>query len=102
MAMALKNISEAVRNTNRIVSAWSKETGIGFVKPIEPPLGEKPKYYSQIHETNKGNLEVQSSLESGFRIGDNAFIDGKVAPDGKYKLGFMWIVIVKDGKIDHQ
>jgi hypothetical protein len=25
MAMALKNISEAVRNTDRIISAWSRE-----------------------------------------------------------------------------
>ncbi len=31
MAMALKNISEAVRNTDRIISAWSRETGIGLV-----------------------------------------------------------------------
>jgi len=31
MAAALGNISYAVRNTNRIISAWSKETGIGFI-----------------------------------------------------------------------
>jgi hypothetical protein len=30
MAVALVIISRAVRNTNRIVSAWSKETGIGL------------------------------------------------------------------------
>ena len=31
MAVALNNISKAVRNTNRIISAWSKETGIGLM-----------------------------------------------------------------------
>jgi rubrerythrin len=31
MAVALGNISQAVRNTNRIISAWSRETGIGLV-----------------------------------------------------------------------
>jgi rRNA maturation endonuclease Nob1 len=31
MAIALSNISTAVRNTNRIISAWSKETGIGMI-----------------------------------------------------------------------
>jgi len=30
MAVALGNISQAVRNTNRIISAWSRETGIGL------------------------------------------------------------------------
>jgi rubrerythrin len=31
MAVALGNISHSVRNTNRIISAWSKETGIGLI-----------------------------------------------------------------------
>ena len=31
MAGALSNISSAVRNSNRIMSAWSRETGIGLI-----------------------------------------------------------------------
>jgi len=31
MAFALNNISRAVRNIDRIISAWSRETGIGLV-----------------------------------------------------------------------
>ncbi len=31
MAVALANISTAVRNTNRIISAWSRETGKGLI-----------------------------------------------------------------------
>ncbi|MCX6245751.1 MAG: hypothetical protein NTU98_13735 [Bacteroidetes bacterium] len=31
MAVALGNISRAVRNTDRIISAWSRETGIGVI-----------------------------------------------------------------------
>jgi len=99
MAQALYNISKATRETTRIISAWSRETGIGFVKPVDPPLVEKPKYQSLKYDTNKGKLEIQSTMEDGFRNGNLAFIDGKVAPDGKYKLGFMWSVIIKDGKI---
>jgi rubrerythrin len=31
MAVALGNISKAVRNTDRIISDWSRETGIGLM-----------------------------------------------------------------------
>jgi hypothetical protein len=102
MAKALQNISIAVRNTNRIISSWSKETGIGFVKPVDPSLVEKPKFQIVKYDTKKGKLEIQSTMEGGFRYGDLAFLDGEVAPDGKYKIGFMWSVFVKDGKINQQ
>ena len=31
MALALTNISKATRNVERILTAWSKDTGIGFI-----------------------------------------------------------------------
>ena len=31
MNITLHNISVSVRNTERVISAWSKETGIGFI-----------------------------------------------------------------------
>jgi hypothetical protein len=99
MAKALQNISISVRNTNRIVSEWSKETGIGFVKPDDLPVIENPRYNRLTYDTNKGKLEIQSTIEGGCRLGDLAFLDGKVAPDDKYKIGLMMSVIIKDGKV---
>ena len=102
MAKALANISNEIRNTNRIVSAWSKETGIGYSKPVEKQIEENQKYFDLKYQTKKGDLIIRSSLESGFKNGYNAYIGNEPAPDGKYTLGFMWSINIKDGKVEFQ
>lgn len=44
-------------------------------------------------------LEVHTTLEAGYTIGDKVFFNGNPAPCGKYKLGWLDYVIVEDGKI---
>jgi len=35
ITVSLLNISSMLKNTNKVISAWSKETGIGFVYKCE-------------------------------------------------------------------
>jgi len=51
------------------------------------------------YKTNLGELEVEHSPNYYPFIGDKAYINGKPSPDGIYKLGFMWYVHIKHGKV---
>lgn len=64
MALALHNISNATRNINRIMTAWSHETGIGMIfkcnvcknnyngrQPVCPHCGDKKTSNSPIANT---------------------------------------------------
>jgi len=52
-------------------------------------------------KTNKGILEIEQTHVSfsEFHPGQKVFLNGKPAPDGKYNLGFMWTIYVKDGLV---
>ncbi|WP_154665660.1 hypothetical protein [Saccharicrinis fermentans] len=52
--------------------------------------------------TDKGDLEISTTLAAGYTEGDEVFLDGVRAPDGKYITGWpSWIsyIKIKDGKI---
>jgi hypothetical protein len=52
------------------------------------------------YETDKGKLEIEQEHKSyPDIIGRNAFLNERIAPDGKYKLGFMWYIYIKNGQI---
>lgn len=51
------------------------------------------------YKTDKGVIQVEYEKNGGYFTGDRVFKDGQPAPDGKYKLGFMWHITVKDGRI---
>jgi hypothetical protein len=70
-------------------------TGIIIEQPIEVKL------LLMSYETDKGKLEVEQTHNSypDICVGRRAFLDGSEAPDGKYKLGFLWFVEIKDGLI---
>lgn len=48
------------------------------------------------YKTEYGLIEIEPTAN---RIGKKAYLDGKLAPDGKYKLGFLDSIIVKNGYI---
>lgn len=52
-------------------------------------------------ETKDGKtLEIHSSLETGYTVGDKVTINSITAPDGEYKMpGWMSLLVIKDGKI---
>lgn len=66
-------------------------------KPILTP--PKPRSIG-VFKTNKGDIKVELHLAGGYpAINNKVFQDDKPAQDGKYKLGFMNYIIVKDGVI---
>jgi hypothetical protein len=54
------------------------------------------------YQTNKGTLEIEQNHDAypDLRKGRNAFMNGQLAPNGKYKLGFMWYVTIENGQIN--
>lgn len=50
------------------------------------------------YETNKGTIYVEQRYASPEK-GDLVYQDNKPAPDGKYRLAFMYHIVVKNGKI---
>lgn len=53
------------------------------------------------HNSDKGILEIEQThdLYSEICTGRNVFLNGKPAPNGKYKLGFMWYITINDGQV---
>ena len=56
--------------------------------------------YTVSYPSDKGILRVTQKLKSNYpEIGNNVTLKNKPAPDGKYKLGFMWYIHIKKGTI---
>lgn len=49
--------------------------------------------------TNKGEIVVEMKDGDVPSNGDFVFQNNDVAPDGKYRLGFMWNIVVKNGRV---
>jgi hypothetical protein len=67
----------------------------------QPPIQEpKNMTYIVSYPSDKGILHVTQKLKSNYpEIGNNVTLNNKPAPDGEYKLGFMWYIHVKKGTI---
>jgi len=46
------------------------------------------------HQTDKGIVEIVPCIHMK---GQNAYMNGQPAPDGRYKFGFLWYVEIKNG-----
>lgn len=69
-------------------------------KSYKTPNPEKiititPKYFP----SNKGELKIELTQVIYPSIGNKVYYGNSLAPNGKYKLGFMWYIHVKDGTI---
>lgn len=51
------------------------------------------------HKTNKGEIFIEESNDSSYSLGDFVFQNNGPAPDGKYKLGFLRSIEIKNGRI---
>lgn len=53
------------------------------------------------YETDKGKIEIEQTHDSYVDIneGKKVYKNGNFAPDGKYKLGFMDFIYIKDGHV---
>lgn len=72
-----------------------------YLSNIEPPSLSKPSVLinKTKFKTDKGEIEIWLTYDTCPISGDKAFIDGNPAPDGKYKLGFLWYAFIKNGII---
>jgi hypothetical protein len=73
-----------------IISTIEHTTGRNF-----KPDNKTQKKHVQYH-TDKGIVEI---LPCTNLKGQNAYLNGQLAPDGKYKFGFLWTVEIKNGKV---
>lgn len=51
------------------------------------------------YNSDKGEIVIETEEYLNPSKGDFVFQNGNVAPDGKYKLGFMWSIVIENGKI---
>lgn len=52
------------------------------------------------YETDKGELEVEVESKDQYpKKGHKVFKSGMPAPDGRYKVAFMWYLYIRNGKI---
>jgi len=56
-------------------------------------------YYMIQYKTNRGEILIEQRVREFRSKGDSVFQDSLPAPDGKYKLGFLSHIEVKDGKV---
>ena len=64
---------------------------------VEKPTEKLPEGTSATYKTKQGLLTLTGEYYTQDKKIIKAFLDGKKAPDGKYRLEFMWYVKVKDG-----
>ncbi len=71
-------------------------TGLRLDKPV---IKNKPEIVLMSYQTDKGKIEIEQTHNAypDIDLGRKVLANGKPAPDGKYKLGFMWYLYVKDG-----
>lgn len=53
----------------------------------------------QQYQTRQGSITIEKEVDEPPGIGDLALQNGKPAPDGKYRLAFLYHVVVKNGQI---
>jgi len=74
----------------------NKKETISYKKPKpEKIITITPEYYP----SDKGELKIELTQMLYPSIGNKVYFGNSHAPDGKYKLGFMWYIYVKDGTI---
>lgn len=75
-----------------------KTTGLTIQQPT---IQLRPGLILMTHKTDKGPIEIEQLKDKLPYVvsGRKAYMQGKPAPDGKYKLDFMWYAHIKDGQV---
>ena len=75
-----------------------------YTEPLEETLTEKNDeneplpVKTSIFSTEYGNISIQQK-NNDIELGDNVLLDGKPARDGRYKLGTLYYISVKNGRV---
>jgi len=86
-------------NSSDKVFEFLQQYYLSIIEPPRLPETSVPINTTK-YKTDKGEIEIKLLSDFCPVSGDKAFIDGKPAPDGKYKLGFSRYVYIKDGNIE--
>jgi len=68
------------------------------IRKDERTITLEPEVVFFAHKSNKGVLDIEQTHNSfsDIKRGQKVFMNGAPAPNGKYKLDFMWYVHIKD------
>ncbi len=85
---------------NRWKAPSSKSTPNEYKNQDKEP-SEKVEVVFWKHKSDKGVLEIEQSHDSypDINPGQRALLNGVSAPDGKYRLDFMWYVHIRAGRV---
>lgn len=89
-----KYIASQVKN--RIIDGLQPEIDSN---PKKSPIQSPDLKIVEKFKTNKGEIEVEHLPEYYPNVGDKASLNGKPAPNGKYKFDFLIFIHIKDGII---
>ncbi len=84
----------------KIVLLYNNEVILKDKLEDKPLVQNFPKIIQVSFITNKGKIEIElNSIYDYPEPGKKAYKNGHLAPDGKYKIKFMWYVHIKNGII---
>jgi hypothetical protein len=90
-------------NAGKVSSLNNRHINLTDFKPIDeknPSENEERLIPPMEFSTADGILRCYTNNNFGkINPGNNVTINDKPAEDGKYKLGFMWYIVVKDGLV---
>lgn len=91
-----------LNSIDRVIDFLTRKYIVSEVEQkIKQPNVFKPEVILISHKSNKGTIIIEQTHKSHFDItsGQKVFLNGKAAPDGKYKLEFMWYIHIKNGHV---
>lgn len=97
ISLTNKTYFELYNHFKKIIENESKKSGGDSTSDKEK---NSEKIYFKI-KSDKGILSIEQthSYYEDFKIGSEVFLNNKPAPNGRYKLGFLWYIRIYDGKI---
>lgn len=91
------NSTVELNNATDIVNFLTKKYLKPECKSIE--LVDNRKRLTKTIKTRDGNLEIKTYLSNGYTTGDKVFLNGKPAPDERYKIGWFDYIRVINGEL---
>ncbi|GGF00481.1 hypothetical protein SAMN05443634_105205 [Chishuiella changwenlii] len=97
---AVKNaLSNELKKTNELLEKVLKQGNEVFdLNPTSENI-QKTKNIVNFLTLSGDKLIIKTKLNTGYEIGDSAFIGDKLAKDGKYKLSLFDSIVVENGKV---
>lgn len=104
MLLEIADFSNGIENNAVTINGEPVEDGIIENSEDNRKFEIKNSHISRvlieyIYETDKGDLLIEEDMNCGYKYDDKAFLNGDIAPDGKYRLGFLKSLYVRNGRI---